>query len=90
MKLITGKINLKSTWIVENLNLPSNKIDNTEIRNKWLHLKDVNLDFSNTRDISILTGADMPTLHIGQEIRIGKPNEPIAIKTILGWVLMVI
>ena len=30
----------------------------------------------------------MPTLHIGQEIRKGKPNEPIAIKTILGWVLM--
>ena len=30
----------------------------------------------------------MQTLHIGQEIRKGKPNEPIAIKTILGWVLM--
>ena len=30
----------------------------------------------------------MPTLHIGQEIRKGKPNKPIAIKTILGWVLM--
>ena len=30
----------------------------------------------------------MPTLHIRQEIRKGKPNEPIAIKTILGWVLM--
>ena len=30
----------------------------------------------------------MPTLHIGQEIRKGKSNEPIAIKTILGWVLM--
>ena len=30
----------------------------------------------------------MPTLHIGQEIRKGKSNEPIAIKTILCWVLM--
>ena len=30
----------------------------------------------------------MPTLHIGQVIRKGKPNEPIAIKTILGWVLI--
>ena len=30
----------------------------------------------------------MQTLHVGQEIRKGKPNEPIAIKTILGWVLM--
>ena len=30
----------------------------------------------------------MPSLHIGQEIRKGKPNEPIANKTILAWVLM--
>ena len=30
----------------------------------------------------------MPTPYIGQEIRKGKPNKPIAIKTILGWVLM--
>ena len=83
-----GKINVKNAWIVENLNLPPNKIDNAEIKDKWPHLKDLNLDFSNTRDISILIGADMPTLHIDQEIRKGKPNEPITIKTILGWVLM--
>ena len=30
----------------------------------------------------------MPTLHVGQEIRKGKSNEQIAIKTILGWVLV--
>ena len=56
--------------------------------NGHTHLKDVNLDFSNTTDTSILINIDMPTLHIGQEIRKGKPNEPIAIKTIFGWVLM--
>ena len=44
--------------------------------------------FSNSRNISILIGADMSTVYIGQEIRKGKPNEPIASKTILGWVLM--
>ena len=55
-----GKISVKRAWIVENLNLPPNKIDNAEIKDKWPHLKDVNLDFSNTRDISILTGPDMP------------------------------
>ena len=83
-----GKINIKNAWIVENLNLLPNKIDNVEIKNKWPHLKNVKLDFSISRDISILIGADMPTLYIGQEIRKGKPSEPIAIKTILGWVLM--
>ena len=43
---------------------------------------DVNLDFSNTRDISISVGVDMPTVYIGQEIRKGQPYEPVAIKTI--------
>ena len=79
-----GKINVKNAWIVENLDLPPNKIDNTEIKDKWPHLKDVKLDFSNMRDISILIGADVPTLHISQEIRKGKPSEPISIKTILS------
>ena len=56
--------------------------------NDHTHLKDVNLDFSNTTDTSILIDTDMTTLHIGQEIRKGKSNEPIAIKTIFGLVLM--
>ena len=34
-----GKVNAKNAWIVENLHLPSNKIDNAEIKNKWPHLK---------------------------------------------------
>ena len=29
-----GKINVKNAWIVENLNLPPNKTDNAEIKNK--------------------------------------------------------
>ena len=36
----------------------------------------------------MLIGADMPTLQIGQEIRKGKPSEPIAVKRNLSWVLM--
>ena len=36
----------------------------------------------NFRRFSVLT------LNIGQEIRKGKTNEPIAIKAIIGWVLM--
>ena len=28
-----------------------NKIHNTEIKHEWPHLKDVNLDFSSTREI---------------------------------------
>ena len=64
-----GKVNVKDAWIIEDLNLPPNEKDHDEIKDKWPQLKDVKLDFSDTRDISILIGADMPTLHIGQESR---------------------
>ena len=40
-------------------------------------------------EISILIGSDFPQLYVSQDIGIGKVNEPIAIVTPLGWVLMV-
>lgn len=64
------------------------EIDNAEIKERWPHLKDLNLDFSNTKDISVLTSSEMPTLNTCQEIWKGKPSESIATKTIRGWVLM--
>ena len=48
---------------------------------------DVNLDFSNTRDISVSVGVDMPTVYIGQEIRKGQPYEPVAIE-LSCWMFM--
>lgn len=44
------------------------EIDNAEIKERWPHLKDLNLDFSNTKDISVLTSSEMPTLNTCQEI----------------------
>ena len=59
-------MNVENVWIVENLNLPLYKIDKAEVKEKWSHRKVINLDFSSRRDISVLIGADIPTLHIDQ------------------------
>ena len=37
---------------------------------------------------TILIGADFPQLHLYRDIKIGKDNEPIAIQSTLGWVLL--
>ena len=40
-----------------------------------------------TEKISILIGADMPELHLYLNYKLGKPSEPVAIETKLGWVI---
>ena len=48
------------------------------------------IDFSNIdvdSDISILIGADNSMLHLYTDIHVGNENEPVALKTKLGWVI---
>ena len=35
-----------------------------------------------------MIGADYPRLHISQNVRIGNDDQPIAISTLFGWVLL--
>ena len=78
---------MKNAWVIDSLNLPSQCISNAEIQRKWSHLKDVPIDIID-KDVSILIGADLPHLHICHDVNSGNQNEPIAILTKLGWVLL--
>ena len=82
-----SKILISNAWVVENLDLPRFKINST-INKQWNHLQDIQIEVDNSQEISILIGADYPHLHISKDVRIGNDNEPIAISTLLGWVLL--
>ena len=43
---------------------------------------------SDAGNVSILIGTDIPELHICYDVRQGSRNHPIALLTLLGWVLM--
>ena len=43
---------------------------------------------SDAGNVSILIGTDIPELHICYDVRQGSRNQPIALLTLLGWVLM--
>ena len=58
------------------------------MKNDFAHLKDIKLEQLHDKNISILIGADEPDLHLYTENRIGNTNEPVALLTTLGWVLM--
>ena len=76
-------INKSDVSVVENLNLPA-----YTMKNDFPHLKDIKLEQLHDKNISILIGADEPHLHLYTENRIGNTNEPVALLTTLGWVLM--
>ena len=76
-------INISNAWVVENLNLPAYRM-----KNDFAHLRDIKLEQLHDKSISILIVADKPHLHLYTESRIGNTNEPVALLTTLGWVLM--
>ena len=68
--------------------MPRFKINKNTIKKEWKHLQDLPIEVDNSKEISILIGADFPHLHLSRSVRIGKETEPIAVLTPLGWVLM--
>ena len=80
------RIKFGNIWVVNELKLMPCKI-NQNFRKQFEHLKDIHFDTSSS-DISLLIGADMPELHLPNEIRKENKNEPVGIKSVLGWVLL--
>ena len=83
-----SKIPISNEWVVENLDLPRFKINKNTIKKERKHFQDLPIEVDNSKEISILIGADFPHLHLSRSVRIGKETEPIAILKPLGWVLM--
>ena len=83
-----SKILFSNARVVENLDLPRFAINSNTINKQWNHLQDVQIELDNSQEISILIGADYAHLHISQVVGIGNDDEPIAISTPLGWLLL--
>ena len=58
------------------------------MKNKLSHLKDIDFHLSDADNVSILIEADIPELHICYDVRQRSKTQPIALLTLLGWVLM--
>ena len=82
------KILISNAWVVENLDLLRFTINSNTINKQWNHLQDIQIEVDNSQEISVLIGADYPHLHISKDVGIGNDDEPIAISTPLGWVLL--
>ena len=78
-----SRIEISNAWVVDNLNLPS-----YTMTKDFPHLRDIDLERTSDKSISILIGADMPELHLHRDTRIGDKDQPVGLLTTLGWVVM--
>ena len=81
-----GSLTVTEVWTVPRLNVPSPQISSAT-RARWQHLKDLDITFARPDQVEVLLGANVSEAIIQREVRIGKPGQPIAVKTHLGWAL---
>ena len=55
---------------------------------EWPHLVDITLPSIEQGQVELLVGADTPEAFWTLDQRVGKPKEPYAVRTPLGWTLM--
>ena len=72
------RIKFENVWVVDELNLMPYK-SNQNFHEQFEHLKDIHFDTS---------GTDVSELHLPHEITKENKNEPVGIKSALGWVLL--
>ena len=81
-------VHIKNAWIVDSIKLPSQRINTDKLKNYCKHLASIQFTpFDKSSEISVLIGADNPMLHMNTDVRVGKENEPVALKTKFGWVM---
>ena len=81
------RIKYVNVWVVNKLNLMPYK-SKQNFQKQYEHFKDIHFDTSRTEDVSLLIKADIPELHLLNQMKMGNANKPIRIKLVLGWVLL--
>ena len=75
----------RNVYIVDNDQLPTVKEHPKQIADKYGHLRDIQMPQLNNLNVEALLGCDMYALIIAREIREGNTEQPIAVRSRLGW-----
>ncbi|VDP76655.1 unnamed protein product, partial [Schistosoma curassoni] len=83
----TNRIKIEGAYTIDNLPIKRAEIPPTDFQERWKHLKGVQLPTIACDKVGLLLGVDVPEAHWVLDQRIGKPKQPYASLTILGWAL---
>ncbi|CAB4034545.1 hypothetical protein M514_27252, partial [Paramuricea clavata] len=73
-----------TAWSLPKICQPVGTVQWPDIKRKWKHLENVNLKAVGG-EIDILLGLDHADLLIPLDVKMGKPQEPVAKRTSFGW-----
>ena len=81
-------VSVKSAWDVKDLMIPLKHTRVTKSLEQWPHLKHVYFPEVERKKISVLLGTNVHEAFIPLEVKKGKPNAPLAIKSCIGWSIL--
>ncbi|XP_062703755.1 uncharacterized protein LOC115259735 [Aedes albopictus] len=76
---------LKNAHTIEELNLPSQSLAFNEVSERFPHLRNLPVSAYSEAAPRILLGLDNLSLFAPLDSCVGRPGEPIAVKSLLGW-----
>ena len=79
---------VNSAWAVKDLTIPLKHTKLSKSLEQCPHLRQVPFPEVERKKISILLGTNIQEVFIPLDVRRGKPNDPIAIKSCLGWSIL--
>ncbi|CAH8613476.1 unnamed protein product [Schistosoma rodhaini] len=83
----TNRIKIEGAYAINNLPIKRAEIPPMDFQERWKHLKGVQLPTITCDKVGLLLGVDVPEAHWVIDQRIGKPKQPYATLTMLGWAL---
>ena len=83
-----SSIPIQDAWVVDSLNVRMRSYNLTKLKDQYIHLQDISLVQPLNGDVEALIGADTPEALLHLEFVKGKSkDDPMAVRTILGWTL---
>jgi len=81
-------ITVNPAWAVKDLTIPLKHTRLSGSLEQWRHLQEVRFPEVERKKISILLGTNIQEAFIPLDVRRGNRNEPLAIKSCLGWSIL--
>ena len=79
-------VNVPEAWAVPEINVTAPRLTSAEL-DRYQHLSGLSLSQYGGRRVSLLLGANLLEAVLQREVRAGRPGQPVAIRTDLGWAL---